>query len=220
MHLFRPVLLFALALPSAYAAAQDDISKVNGAISVQANGQYRDLETVNGSVTVADGVTARDISTVNGAIRTGHRLQANSVETVNGSIRIGQDASVKKDVVAVNGSIYIDRGSQIGGDIETVNGAIGLVGAHVTGGVETVNGDITVGVDSQIHGNVVVRKPSLNISLSAPRKPKVIIGPHAIVRGKLNFEREVLLYVHTSAKVGEIIGATATAFSSDTAPKD
>ena len=220
MKLTHSLLVLALTATSGGALAQEDISKVNGAINTTTATQYRDLETVNGSITVADNVTAREISTVNGTIQTGHQLNAHSVETVNGSIRIGRNAVISKDVVAVNGSVFIDRGSRIGGDVETVNGSIGLVAAHVTGRIETVNGDITVGVDSQINGGIDVRKPSLNISLSAPRKPKVIIGPHAVVNGRLNFERDVLLYVHTSAKVGEIIGATAVPFVTDTAPKD
>lgn len=215
----RTALLLTLALAATPALAQQDVSKVNGSVSADAGQAYGDLETVNGSVSIAAGATVEDASTVNGSITVGDKAQAASLETVNGAIRIGKDVQVRKDVETVNGSIFTDRGTTIGGNVDTVNGAIGLVGTQLAGGIETVNGDITVGIGSHVTGGIKVEKPR-GWSIKPRRDPRIIIGPNAVVEGPLVFERPVTLYVHTSAKVGPVTGATAKPFSTDTAPAE
>lgn len=133
---------------------------------------------------------------------------------------MGRDVTAHGDVSTVNGSIFSDQGSQIEGGVETVNGGIGLVGSRVRKDVETVNGDITIGIGSQVGGGVHVRKPNFSVSLTASRKPRVIIGPNAVVSGSLLFEREVVLYVHRSARIGAVTGADPIPFDTDTAPAD
>ena len=196
----RTALLLTLALATTPALAQQDVSKVNGSVSADAGQAYGDLETVNGSVSIAAGATVEDASTVNGSITVGDKAQAASLETVNGAIRIGKDVQVRKDV-------------------ETVNGAIGLVGTQLAGGIETVNGDITVGIGSHVKGGIKVEKPR-GWSIKPRRDPRIIIGPNAVVEGPLVFERPVTLYVHTSARIGAVTGATAKPFSTDTAPTE
>ena len=192
---------------------------MNGSVSADAGQAYGDLETVNGSVSIAAGATVEDASTVNGSITVGDKAQAASLETVNGAIRIGKDVQVRKDVETVNGSIFTDRGTTIGGNVDTVNGAIGLVGTQLAGGIETVNGDITVGIGSHVKGGIKVEKPR-GWSIKPRRDPRIIIGPNAVVEGPLVFERPVTLYVHTSARIGAVTGATAKPFSTDTAPAE
>ena len=215
----RTALLLTLALATTPALAQQDVSTVNGSVSADAGQAYGDLETVNGSVSIAAGATVEDASTVNGSITVGDKAQAASLETVNGAIRIGKDVQVRKDVETVNGSIFTDRGTTIGGNVDTVNGAIGLVGTHLAGGIETVNGDITVGIGSHVKGGIKVEKPR-GWSIKPRRDPRIIIGPNAVVEGPLVFERPVTLYVHTSARIGAVTGATAKPFSTDTAPAE
>ena len=215
----RTALLLTLALATTPALAQQDVSKVNGSVSADAGQAYGDLETVNGSVSIAAGATVEDASTVNGSITVGDKTQAASLETVNGAIRIGKDVQVRKDVETVNGSIFTDRGTTIGGNVDTVNGAIGLVGTQLAGGIETVNGDITVGIGSHVKGGIKVEKPR-GWSIKPRRDPRIIIGPNAVVEGPLVFERPVTLYVHTSARIGAVTGATAKPFSTDTAPTE
>jgi hypothetical protein len=48
--------------------------------------------------------------------------------------------------------------------------------------------------------------------------PRIVIGPNAVVEGALVFEREVTLYVHDSARIGKVTGATAVRFSTPTPP--
>ena len=216
----RFLLLLALGLASPLAMASDDISKVNGSIRTDSGTAYRDLDTVNGSIHLAKGVQARSVETVNGSINADDNVQARSLETVNGAVRAGRGLVLSGDVETVNGSIFIDQGGRIGGGVETVNGGIGLVGTEVGGNIETVNGDITVGIGSHVKGGIRVTKPSFSLSLTPPRKPRVIIGPNAKVDGPLNFEREVTLYVHDSASIGPVSGATVRRFDSEAAPKD
>lgn len=224
MSRLRLMLALSLALGAscAHAAGQEDIDKVNGAITAEAGQSYGDLGTVNGSIRIDDGAKAGDAETVNGGIRAGDDIAVEDLSTVNGGIRIGSRANIAGGVETVNGSIFVDRGSRVGNDVETVNGAIGLVRTEVAGNVETVNGDVTVGVGSHVRGGIKVYKPSANwmpISFNK-RKPRIIIGPDAVVEGPLVFEREVTLYVHDSARIGSVSGATPVAYSGTTAPKD
>ena len=216
----RTALLLTLALAATPALAQQEISKVNGSITADAGQTYGDLDTVNGSIRIGEGTTAEDASTVNGSITVGDKAVAESLETVNGSIRAGKDVNVRNDVETVNGSIFIDRGGVVGGDIETVNGAIGLVSTQVGGSIETVRGDVTVGVGSKVRGGLRVQKSTGFFNTDNKKPPRIVIGPNAEVNGPLVFERPVTLYVHTSAKIGPVTGATAKPFSTDTAPAE
>jgi len=71
-----------------------------------------------------------------------------------------------------------------------------------------------------VKGGVKVKKPSFNLSLTPPRKPRIVIGPNAVVDGPLVFEREVTLYVHASATIGTVSGASVLRFDTDTAPTE
>jgi len=224
----RPVrhpLLLAVALACACtgAHAADDVDKVNGSISADAGQTYGDLSTVNGGVTIGAGAHVGSASTVNGSIEAGDALVADSINTVNGGIRVGSHAQISGDMETVNGGIFVDRGGRIGKGVGTVNGAIGLVDTEVAGDVETVSGDITIGVGSQVRGALRVRKPNaswLPINFGNKRKPRIIIGPNAAVDGELVFERDVTLYVHKSARIGKVVGATPIAYDGARAPTE
>ncbi|MEB1609665.1 hypothetical protein VDQ74_07125 [Xanthomonas campestris pv. campestris] len=213
-------LLLALSLVCASAWADEDISKVNGRISAEAGKVYGGLDTVNGSIEVGAGAQTRKVETVNGSIQIGDNARTGDVSTVNGAITLGQKVVVSGGLETVNGSVLVERGSRISGGVETVNGSIGLVETELGKGIETVNGDITVGVRSHVHGGIEVTKPNFSLSFKPARKPRVVIGPDAVVEGPLEFEREVSLYVHRTAKIGAVTGATARSFDSDVAPKD
>jgi DUF4097 and DUF4098 domain-containing protein YvlB len=214
-------LAFAVALAcSLPAVAAEDISKVNGSIDTTAGQSYGDLETVNGAVNIADNVQAGDASTVNGSIHVGNNARVDSLETVNGAIRLGRNVQVSGDIETVNGSVFVDQGGRIGGSVETVNGAIGLVRTEVARNLETVNGDITVGIGSHVRGGIAVERNHGWFQSMPKRKPRVVIGPDAIVDGPLEFRRDVTLYVHKSARTGTVTGAEVVTFESETAPQD
>jgi DUF4097 and DUF4098 domain-containing protein YvlB len=228
-HNRRAVLALALATvlcagaASGPAFAQQDIDKVNGSINAEAGQRYGDLETVNGSIRLADGASVEDASTVNGSINGGDEVSARDVETVNGAIKFGRKAKIAGSAETVNGSVFFDRGSAIRDGVANVNGAIGLVGTEVGGDVETVMGDITVGADSHVKGRIHVEKPNnhgFNWSSRHREPPRIVIGPNAVVDGPLVFEREVVLYVHDSARIGRVSGATARRYSGATPPAE
>lgn len=212
--LVSAVIAVSLAFSAAAGARGIDVDKVNGSIHIEGDQQAGDLSTVNGGIRVESGGSAEKVSTVNGGIELGDRVSVDSVETVNGGIELGQDARVARDVEAVNGGIRLSRGADIAGKASNVNGRIELDGAHVGGGLETVSGDVDVGANSRVEGGLLVDKPS-GWSWGKQRSPRIVIGPHAIVEGTLEFRRDVELYVSDSAKVGTIKGATANTFSGD-----
>ncbi|GAB2509804.1 DUF4097 family beta strand repeat-containing protein [Lysobacter humi (ex Lee et al. 2017)] len=215
----RPVLLLLpLALAIAPALAAENIDKVNGSIRAESGRTYGSLETVNGSIRIETNARAGEAETVNGSISVENGAQVGPLSTVNGSIRIERDVRVGGAVETVNGSVFIDRGGVVGGNVETVNGAIGLVATQLSGGIETVNGDVTVGIDSHVRGAIRIFKPKKQFISVKRRDPRVIIGPNARVDGPLVFERPVELWVHQSARIGTVTGATAQRFTTATPP--
>ena len=224
----RSLLFVALLALSGVVSAHDhdgpgrDIDKVNGSITASAGEAYGDLSTVNGGIDLERGARAGKVETVNGGIEAADDVGARSVSTVNGAIRFGKQARIDGDVETVNGGIFIDRGGNVREDVTTVNGAIGLVDTDLGGGIETVNGDITVGVGSHVKGGIRIEKPTGNfgIQLGKQRIPRIVIGPGAVVDGALVFERDVVLYVHNTARIGSVRGATPTSYNTATPPKD
>jgi len=223
-------------LPLAAVASDGKVSKVNGSVRVEAGQTAGDVSTVNGSVTIEEGATASDVDTVNGSITIernatvekvesvnggvslGANAKAASVETVNGTLKLAEGVQVSGDVSAVNGSAQLAKGADIKGELANVNGKMTIDAAHVGGGLKTVNGDILVGADSRIEGGILVEKPNLNWFSRNRRPPRIVIGPGAVVEGKLRFEHEVQLLVSDRAKIGPVEGATPVPFSGD-APK-
>jgi DUF4097 and DUF4098 domain-containing protein YvlB len=202
-----------------------DISKINGSIRVDSGQQVGSVDTVNGSIHLGDSVTAGDIesvsgsieighdgsvgtvNTVNGSVTLGHDTKAKSIELVNGRLRLDEQAHVSGDVTSVNGAIELSKAAQVEGRLENVNGKIELNAASVGKGIQTNTGDIEIGSGSRVDGGILVKKDR-NSVFTSKRKPRITIGPDAIVNGTLKFEREVELHISNSAKVGEIVGAT------------
>src|SRR4029453_17397291 len=101
-------------------------------------------------------------------------------------IELGQDARVAREVEAVNGSIRLSHGAEVGGRASNVNGRITLDAAHIGGGIETVSGDVEIGANSRVEGGLLVEKPH-GFSWGKNQDPRVVIGPHAVVDGTLDF---------------------------------
>ncbi|WP_233840593.1 hypothetical protein [Dyella sp. 2HG41-7] len=209
MRLTTLSLTLALILP--LAATGQDISKINGTVSVNAGEHAGNVSAVNGSVSIGDRATVQEASTVNGAVELGSGAQANSLHTVNGSVSLDQGAKVTGAVESTNGAVSLDQGAVVASNVTNVNGAIELKHAHVGGNIETVSGSIFVGEDSQVDGGIVVHETHGWNNTNHP--PHVVIGPHAVVRGTLDFRREVVLQVSDSAQIGPVKGATPVRFS-------
>ncbi len=199
----------------------DGAKTINGSVHVSAGEHTGAVGTVNGAVDIAENATVGPVHTVNGPIDIAAHAGVESVTAVNGPVTLGSGVHVTRGVTTVNGSIRLNNGAEIGGGITNVNGQIELTGAHVAGGVRTVEGDIDISGDSRVEGGIVVEKSGSWFGISwdsHPRKPRIVIGPGAVVQGDLRFERDVELYVSDRATVGPISGATPIRFSGEKPP--
>jgi cytoskeletal protein CcmA (bactofilin family) len=199
----------------------DGATSVNGSISVGADAVVTGgLTTVNGKIRVDDGATIKHAKTVNGGIRVAGDVKARDLTTVNGALEIGPNSSVDGAASAVNGRITLDNGAAVTGDVENVNGHIEMIAAEVGGDLITVNGDVSLEDGAVLKGNLIVEKPSsFNWGKQKQRKPRIVIGPGSRVKGTIELEREVDLFISEDAKVGGVSGVMsmddAVRFSGD-----
>jgi len=198
-------------------ATQSGANTVNGSILVPANLHSGMLETVNGSIHIDDNAIVTKAGTVNGSIDLGAHAAADSLTTVNGEITVADGARVAGRVTTVNGTMRLKSGADVSGSVHNVNGHIVLTGAHVGGGLQTVSGDIDIVAGSHVEGGILVEQSNGWFNFN-PRKPRIVIGPGAVVQGDLRFERPVQLYISDKATVGAITGATPIHFSGDNPP--
>ena len=190
-----------IAAGSAFADSPRSKSKVLGSITAQAGQSYGSLDSVNGGISIERGATVQ------------------SAETVNGGIRIEDDSEVSGSLETVNGAIRIGARSVVTRDAETVNGSIRLDGGTVRGTLRTVNGDLLL-MAGATAGGIEVEEPNRGWwNWGAEKLPRVVIGAGSKVTGPMVFKREVKLFVHESARIGEVLGATPVRFSGDEAPE-
>ncbi|GLQ99998.1 hypothetical protein [Dyella mobilis] len=201
------ILAFAL-LP--LAAMAQDIDKTNGAAEVGPGQHAGNVHSVNGSVRIEDGAVVQSAGTVNGSVELGANAQATTLQTVNGRLELGQASRVSGDIETTNGGISLASRADVAGSARTTNGSIRLDQAHVGRGIETTSGDIVVGEGSRVDGGILINE--VHGWNSSNREPHVVIGPHAIVNGTLEFRRPVRLDVSDSAQIGPVKGATANTF--------
>lgn len=214
--------LFTLAMASVSLAGcgdvpgGDDSHKINGSVHVDASRPLGSAETVNGSIHVDAEAKVTHAATVNGAIHLGAHASAESVKTVNGTVTLDDGARVSGDVASVNGSLTLHTGAEVGGALRNVSGRIEVTGAHVGGQIRTVAGDVLISGPAKVDGGIYIERPS-GIQLTGS-KPRVVIGPGAVVAGELRFDREIDLFVSDKATVGTISGAKAVSFTGDAPP--
>jgi len=139
------------------------------------------------------------------------------IDKVNGSIHVDDNSTAGK-LTTVNGGIHVGANAHAG-SVETVNGGIDIGAGAGVASVETVNGDVTVGANSRVEGGIFIDEDHSMFHWGTPHKPRIVIGPHAVVQGKLTFKREVELFVSDSATIGAVEGATAQKFSGDQPPQ-
>ena len=204
----------------AVAAGAAGTTTVNGSLRVPAGEHTGPVGTVNGAVDIDENAVVGRVHTVNGSIDMAAHATAESVKAVNGPVSLASGAHVTHNITTVNGSIELASGAEVGGAIKNVNGQMILTGAHVAGGLHTVSGDIDVGADSHVEGGILVEDSGWFSDWFGhdTRKPRIVIGPGAVVSGALRFERDVNLYVSDKATIGEVTGATPVRFSGEKPP--
>jgi acyl-[acyl carrier protein]--UDP-N-acetylglucosamine O-acyltransferase len=166
---------------------------------------------------IESGAHVADVGVVNGSVSIQDDVEMQGLSSVNGSVTIGRNARVSRSLSSVNGSLTVDQGSQVGGKVATVNGTISLRAVAVTEDVETNNGNILLSDGTTVDGDVRIKKSKWSWG-GKRRQPKVVIGPNVVVRGAIDAEQPVRLWVHDSASVGEIRGATVQHYSGDAPP--
>ena len=199
-------------------AAADTISRVTGSIDI-ADGQHaEDLSTVNGAIRVGAGGVVERAHTVNGSIELEARASASELKTVNGSIELQESARVAGSVHTVNGRLNLEKGAEVSGDLANVNGRIHVAAAHVGGGIDSTNAGIDLD-NARIDGGIHLHK-SEGFSVERSEPPRIVIGPGSEVKGPLQFDRPVKLYVSDRATIGSVQGASAIKYSGDTPPQN
>jgi len=201
-----------------FAGAGAGTTQVSGPISIAAGEHAGDLSTVNGSIRVGENASVGSAHTVNGSVSLASHASAAQVRTVNGSVELEDAARVTGSVHSVNGRLSLAKGSEVTGDLRNVNGMIRIASAHVGGGIDTANGGIDLEA-AHVDGGIHVQKNSES-SFESSTPPRVVIGPGSVVKGTLNFERPVRLYVSERATIGAVEGATPIKFSGDSPSGD
>lgn len=206
------LITLALAALLPLTATAQNIDKINGDAQVNAGEHAGDINSVNGSVEIGNGAVVQRASTVNGSVNLGENAQASALHTVNGSLTLHQGSHVTGNVKSVNGDISLYSHADIAGSASNVNGTITLDHAHVGAGMETATGNIMIGEGSRVDGGIVVDEVNSHGWNTSNRLPHIVIGPHAIVTGTLDFRRKVVLEVSDSAQIGPVQGAKVTTF--------
>ncbi len=187
-------------------------NSVNGDVTATRDGG----STVNGAIRVPAGLQA---GPVNGGIALADHASVESAVSVNGSVTLADSARVKADVKSVNGQIELGKDSEVGGSVSTVDGSISLTDAKVGGGLKTVAANIDIMGASHVDGGILVEKSTgVTFQTTSTSRPRIVIGPGAVVQGNLTFKREVQLYVSDKATIGPVAGATAVVFAGDKPP--
>ncbi|MDB6102174.1 MAG: hypothetical protein JWO52_2173 [Gammaproteobacteria bacterium] len=218
-----PILIFAAAVIAILAATvvraspgDDEHSKVLGSIHIEPGQHTGDATTVNGSVEIGANAVVNHAETVNGSITMRAHSTAAAVKNVNGSMRFEQGVRISGSIEHVNGDVSLGKQADVSGRLTNVNGTIQLDAAHVGGGIETTNGDIDIGPSSRVEGGILVNKSEEHwFNFGIHKDMRVVIGPGAVVKGTLNFQREVKLYVSDRATIGPVEGATVNKFSGE-----
>jgi len=169
-----------------------------------------DFSTINGNIRIEEGAQVKSVTTVNGNIVLAPEAQTSKVQTVNGRFELGQKARVSGSVKLVNGNVSLSPGSEVGGSIETVNGEIAAQGATIDGNIANYSGGMVITDETVVRGTLTVHEPE---DTSDEKPPRIVIGPHSKVIGRLTFERPVELYVHETAETGPINGAEPIRYS-------
>jgi cytoskeletal protein CcmA (bactofilin family) len=223
LKILGPVTTAAIALSvtathEAAVADEPGISNVNSSIHIASGERSGNLSTVNGSIHIGENAVVGHAKTVNGSVNMEAHSTAAELGTVNGPIKLEEGAHVNGDVHTVNGTLHVDNSAEVTGNLTSVNGGIGVAAAHIGGSVGTASSSMDLGPNAQIDGDVNMSKDT-SWHFGFQRIPRVVIEPGTVVKGKLHFERPVVLYVSDHAKIGVVEGAKVQKFSGDHPPE-
>ena len=198
-------------------AGEPGISNVNSSIHIASGEHSGNLSTVNGSIHIGENAVVGHAKTVNGSVNMEAHSTAADLGSVNGSIKLEEGAHVNGDVHTVNGTLHVDNGAEVTGNLTNVNGSIGVAAAHIGGSVGTASSSMDLGPNAHIDGDVNMSKDT-SWHFGFQSLPRVVIEPGTVVKGRLHFERPVVLYVSDHATIGAVEGAEVQKFSGNHPP--
>lgn len=221
-----------------YNSRADHIVSTNDNIIIShaVDNEANDLKSVNGGIRVGKDYVLGDVSTVNGRIQLGPNTQADTVRSQNGDVQVDPGSRLQKlhtvnghqrligthivgNVSSVNGSIHLEDECRVDGDLITNNGRVFVEHSEVRRNFEMGDGSLEL-YHATIAGDLVVRKKSFweHVSLDLMFDifpPRIIIGPHSRIEGRLVANRRIELYVHETARVASIEGVEARYYSGE-----
>ncbi len=193
-----------------------NVSDVNRTIVIKEGESVNNVDSVNGRVVIENGASARMIVSVNGrVVIDGAQARISNVETVNGRISAESGGVVSGTVEAINGNVDFTKVT-VGESIKTSNGDILLFGVSVGANVETRNGDIRL-ENSVVENDLIIYERRISGLWDVFdwdwTKQEVIVGPDSEIKGTLLAGDEITLYVHETALINNIVGATPISYS-------
>ncbi len=193
-----------------------NVREVNRSVIIEDGRRVNDVWSTNGRVVIEDGAMARNVRTTNGRVVIGgSNTRVADITTVNGRISGDYGGQIAGDVEAVNGRVDFTNAA-IGRSVKTANGHINLYSVTVGENVETRNGDVRL-ENTIIENDLIIKKrrlPGLLELLSWNwMDQEVVIGPGSEIKGTLVARNEITLYVHESATINNVIGATPVTYS-------
>ncbi|PCI76724.1 MAG: hypothetical protein COB20_09830 [SAR86 cluster bacterium] len=142
------------------------------------------------------------------------QLVIRSIHSQKGAIHIGENVRISGTVSNVDGDINMPDGGTVGRDVASTNGDIYLAEAVIEGTVRAGRGSIRL-QNTSIMEDLIIGQSDGGFVNSA----SVFVGPHTEVVGNIVVYNGINLYVHESALVGEIYGATPIYYSDELAAK-
>lgn len=196
--------------------SRGNIREVNKSIIIEDGWRVNDVRSTNGRITIEDGAVARNVTSTNGRVVIGgSNSRVTDIDTVNGRISAENGGQIDGTVEAVNGRVEFINAA-IGRSIRTANGSIHLYSVTVGENVETRNGDIRL-ENTVVENDLIIRKrrPSglLDFLSGSWTDQEIVIGPGTEIKGTLLASSEIDLYVHSTAKINNVIGATPVTYS-------
>ncbi len=221
----------------------DPVDTGDRSIKIASNIDVYSISSVNGDMHVEDGARIAFAETTGrGDIRLERNVRSIAgldspvrIISSTGNIFIGRGSRLNGGVETNMGRIELDDARVA--DIASCEGDV-IVGAgsRVSGGIYVIGNGDKIDVDKITGYEILTYTPchapveewsdeegseARNLPLAptaAHRQSRVVIGPGAVVKGNLVFGHPVDLYVHKSAHIGKVHGATAVIYDSEEPP--
>jgi Putative adhesin len=158
------------------------------------------------------------IDTGSGDVALGPQAQSRDIDTGSGSVTMENGARVIGGIDTGSGNVRA-VGSDVSADIDTGSGNILLENSRVGGRAVTRSGRVELSGNTRINGSLEVRSNECGgwFSIGCDKNPRttVVIGAGVEIRGPIIIRDNVILYVHSTARIGSVLGGSAIRFNAE-----